>query len=274
MHYIYKITNLLNNGVYIGQTMHENHRWSSHKWQASNPAKSTQYIHRAMAKYGVTNFTFEVIAMTLTQDNANEIETILISQCDSCNYEKGYNILPGGNNISGSTHPNYGKTHSKESRAKMSAIMKQKCADGWVQETIFKPGAPITQYWKGKESPNKGRIASEETKQKISAAGKGRISHRKGMTGIYSEETLQKMSDSSKGQRRSPETEFKKGSIPHNKGKKLGPAWNRGHFKTLPDDQMLLINKLILEGKSLRKISKITSINRQLIAKILKRNQE
>lgn len=215
MHSLYRITNQHNQKVYIGQTVNYKDRWSAHKSYAKNPNKTKQHIHKAMAKYGVTNFSFDVIGMTRTQDNANEVEAIIIAQYDSCNRESGYNILPDGMNVSGEKHPNYGKIPSAETRAKMSAIMKQKCADGWMPETAFKTGSEATKYWKGKESHNKGRIASEETRQRISAAGKGRVSHRKGKTGIFSEETLQKMSDSSKGQHRSPATEFKKGLIPH-----------------------------------------------------------
>lgn len=43
----------------------------------------------------------------------------------------------------------------------------------------------------------------------------------KGKHGIYSQETLKKMSESRKGQHSSPETEFKKGLPPWNKGKEF-----------------------------------------------------
>lgn len=50
---IYKITNLINNKVYIGQSIHPKRRWNEHIW-GNNKYKS--YIHSAIKKYGVKIF--------------------------------------------------------------------------------------------------------------------------------------------------------------------------------------------------------------------------
>lgn len=110
MHYLYKITNQLNGKVYIGQTIDIKGRWSAHKSNAKNPEKTGQYIHRAMAKYGVDNFTFENIATCITQEGADETESSLISQYDSRNKEFGYNLKTGAS---------YGG-HSEETKQKQS----------------------------------------------------------------------------------------------------------------------------------------------------------
>lgn len=116
MHYLYKITDILNNKVYIGQTVDFNKRWGAHKSYAKNPERTGQYIHRAMAKYGVENFIYEVIATCLTQEAADEAEEILIKQYDSQNKEYGYNVKPGGNVA----------THSEETKQKLrEAIINQ-----------------------------------------------------------------------------------------------------------------------------------------------------
>jgi GIY-YIG catalytic domain. len=65
MHYLYRITNQLNGKVYIGQSNNKR-RWSQHKYFAKHPEQTGQYIHNAMAKYGVENFIFEVIATCKT----------------------------------------------------------------------------------------------------------------------------------------------------------------------------------------------------------------
>ena len=95
MHYLYRIINLLNNKVYIGQSNNANRRWAYHKNQATKE-KPVQYISRAMKKHGIINFQFEVIATCLTKDDADETETLLIQQYDSRNIKSGYNIKPGG----------------------------------------------------------------------------------------------------------------------------------------------------------------------------------
>ena len=55
---IYKITNLINEKVYIGQSVDINYRFNNHKSESFNP-KSNAYntaIHRAIRKYGVKIF--------------------------------------------------------------------------------------------------------------------------------------------------------------------------------------------------------------------------
>ena len=77
MHYLYRIINQLNNKIYIGQTKHQKNRWMAHKSYAKHPERTKQYIHSAMAKYGADNFVYEIIATCQTQEDANEIESLL-----------------------------------------------------------------------------------------------------------------------------------------------------------------------------------------------------
>lgn len=90
---IYKITNLINNKTYIGQTVEPEKRW----WQHCNNAKNRrdEYpIHNAIRKYGKDNFLFEVIEWT---EDYNEREIELIKQYNSIS-PNGYNVAEGGAN--------------------------------------------------------------------------------------------------------------------------------------------------------------------------------
>ena len=62
MGYIYKITNKLNDKVYIGQTVKNcQKRWTQHK-SAARTAKNNKIIfYNAINKYGEDNFTIDVI---------------------------------------------------------------------------------------------------------------------------------------------------------------------------------------------------------------------
>lgn len=127
MRYLYSITDTLNNKVYIGQTIDPTRRWSYHKTQ-SKRLKPLQYIHRAMAKYGIDNFQFEVIATCKTQADTDETEKQLIKQYDSRNKEKGYNRAPGGNIAWESGLPShmysmYGKHHSEKSKEQIRVAL-------------------------------------------------------------------------------------------------------------------------------------------------------
>lgn len=93
---LYIITNLINKKVYIGQTTNISKRWSDHR-VAATLNKPTQAVHYALIKYGLDNFEFKIIASCKAQDDANFIETELVSQYDSfIKNGKGYNVTLGG----------------------------------------------------------------------------------------------------------------------------------------------------------------------------------
>lgn len=93
---LYKITNSINSKVYIGQATNVSKRWSDHRRAAENN-RPVQPIHYAMIKYGLNNFVFDNIASCRSQDDANWLETELVSQYDSfISNDKGYNATLGG----------------------------------------------------------------------------------------------------------------------------------------------------------------------------------
>lgn len=112
MHYLYRLTNNINGKVYIGQSIKPEYRWYQHKSHSAEGSDHKQYIHHAIAKYGVENFTFEIIATCRSQEDANEVESVLIQQYNSRDKQFGYNIKPGGNNA-----PHAEETKQKQSEA-------------------------------------------------------------------------------------------------------------------------------------------------------------
>lgn len=85
---IYKITNKLNNKTYIGQSVCIERRWEEHIRDNSN-----SLIHLAILKYGVKNFTFEVLE-ECHQSELDEKEIYWIKVFNS--FEDGYNLTLGG----------------------------------------------------------------------------------------------------------------------------------------------------------------------------------
>ena len=62
---IYKITNLLNNKSYIWQSIHIERRWEEHK---RTYLERESVLYKAMKKYGVSNFKFEIICECLAEE--------------------------------------------------------------------------------------------------------------------------------------------------------------------------------------------------------------
>ena len=76
---IYKITNIQNNNCYIGQSRNIYKRWNAHKNTAfREDLKEYEYpLYRAIRKYGLENFIFEIIEECLIEElNDKEIEWI------------------------------------------------------------------------------------------------------------------------------------------------------------------------------------------------------
>lgn len=94
MYQVYKITNKINNKIYIGSSSNYLSRWQSHKDASMRPAHQCYNypLQRAFRKYGIENFTFELIKDDfLTRYEAEEYEQQMIIQYKSLVSENGYN---------------------------------------------------------------------------------------------------------------------------------------------------------------------------------------
>lgn len=92
---IYKITNKINNKVYIGQSINIEKRWGEHKRNAFNSKTHTYYypLYSSIRKYGLDNFTFEIIEECLIK-NLTEREQYWIEYYHSLDGNYGYNLIP------------------------------------------------------------------------------------------------------------------------------------------------------------------------------------
>ena len=92
MAYIYKITNNINEKVYIGKTEFSiERRFKQHCSDAQKDIEEQRPLYRAMKKYGIENFCISIIEET---DNPEEREQFWINFYDS--YHNGYNATLGG----------------------------------------------------------------------------------------------------------------------------------------------------------------------------------
>ena len=89
--YLYQITNLINNKKYIGQTNNIQKRWSNHKC-CNSP---NMVIAKAIKKYGVDNFKFEVLYKDIPIDKIDDLERKIIQEKNTL-VPNGYNVSKGG----------------------------------------------------------------------------------------------------------------------------------------------------------------------------------
>ena len=96
---IYKITNLVNNKIYIGQTVNSiDKRLGKHLSQI-NCKNVCSALYSAFAKYGKDNFFIEsIITGEYSKDELNELEIFYIKKLNSL-APNGYNLQSGGNSF-------------------------------------------------------------------------------------------------------------------------------------------------------------------------------
>jgi len=94
MYKLYKITNKINNKLYIGITKLElSHRFDIHCSKAKNPKYPIQH---AIVKYGRGNFEIELILENESKQYVSDLEEPTINEYKSHIDENGYNVAKGG----------------------------------------------------------------------------------------------------------------------------------------------------------------------------------
>lgn len=141
---IYSILNTSNGKIYIGQSRDIEKRWSNHKSALRNNHHKSSHLQSAWNKYGEDAFEFNILE-NCSKEDLNDNEDWWVDYFDATNRDKGYNLESGGKynyhirdetrkkmsdakkgenhqyfGVYGKNHPRYGKTHSNETKLKMS----------------------------------------------------------------------------------------------------------------------------------------------------------
>lgn len=201
---IYKITNLVNDKVYIGSALNLKRRFHEHISSLTSGTHFNRHLRRAWLKYGSENFKFEILE-ECDSTFLLEREQYYIDTYNSV--ELGYNILP-------TAYSSLGRRLSEVIKKKISETRKRLIKEGKVTNYFKKGRVPSTSTLQKMSDAKKGKKRpprSEEIKKKVSEAKKGKpwSSNHKKTRPLPSEEAKKKMSESHKGKHTSLEATLK-----------------------------------------------------------------
>lgn len=144
---IYKITNTVNNKIYVGKTKNVTQRWKNH---TSNVGKLRRPLYDAMLHYGIDKFVMEIIDIG-TPDNIDELEKFWIKELNSIN--EGYNLTEGGGG--GDTFSNRTIASKNKTRRKLSQAAKLNMKN---PEYVKKLSDATKKLWANTDYVNRVRI--------------------------------------------------------------------------------------------------------------------
>lgn len=200
---IYKITNNINGKCYIGKSVNIEKRFYEHKYTN----RTNIYLNSAMKKYGIDNFSFDVIELC-EKKILSEREIYWINYYNSI-YPYGYNLTYGGEG---------GNTYECKSEEEMMLI-KNKIGESLKGENNGFYGKHHTEETKEKlRQANIGKYISDEQKRKISES----------LIGHYmSDYTKKKISYATKKQWENKNFKQLMSDIPKGNKYAQGNTWNK-----------------------------------------------
>lgn len=169
---IYKITNIINGKIYIGQTQETFlRRYWHHQWCLRNNEHHNRKLQNAFNKYGDENFVFSIITVC-DKEELNDLEIKYIKENDSVN--KGYNISEGGQET------NITQYIPEETRKRIGELNRQRMLGSKLSEKTkqrmreaSKHLSPSAENRKAISEYMKNRVVSDETKSKLRRANLG-----------------------------------------------------------------------------------------------------
>lgn len=161
---IYMHINKINNKKYIGQTKLK----PKDRWGKNGNGYKNQYFYNAIQKYGWNNFEHLILEDNLTEKEVNIKEKYWIKFYNTI-VPNGYNISPGGTNLSTETRKKMSiKTKENWAKASEQRHEQQKELMIKLNKTLDRTGKNNSMYGKhrfGKDAANKKKVRCIETGQ-------------------------------------------------------------------------------------------------------------
>jgi len=161
---VYRIRNVKNGKVYVGQTKFSPSRRFTKHVNAAREG-SSDALHKAIRKHGADAFLMETISIESSLEVANSREIEEIAKHRSCDRNRGYNMTPGGYFSSAMK----GKKHSAETIERFSRMRTgiKRPEHSTIMKLRYQEGRIGIGKLHGTEHPCFGKPIREETRNKL-----------------------------------------------------------------------------------------------------------
>ena len=154
---VYLRRNTINGMQYVGQT--SNFKRREKEWKCLKASYTNKYIDEDRVKYGLDNWSVEILGEADNREEAWELEQRFIRDFNTI-WPNGYNLSKGGCGANG-CKSFYGKHHSEKTIQKISKAKKGKHFSDEHKQKL--------------SESHKGKRHSDESKQKMSEAKKKQV---------------------------------------------------------------------------------------------------
>jgi group I intron endonuclease len=174
MYYVYRIVNKLNSKTYVGKARDPLKRFRGHikiaKGGKETYPRKFHAIHAAIVKYGIENFSFEIIHEVDTEQEAFDFETAEIAKLRAADLPT-YNLSDGGEGNSGWHHTDSARKKMSIARKGRTFTNEHKLALSLAQSGELHPqyGKHQSTQWK----ENKAKLKADQVREirKLIVAG-------------------------------------------------------------------------------------------------------
>lgn len=182
---IYCIRNALNGKVYVGKSINIERRFLAHSYLLNKDhcaSDVNRHLFNAVKKYGIENFSFEIIEKVEGEESLTERELFWMVELKSTDRDFGYNLRMDSSSkcyvhdetreifrsiFSGEGNPNFGNKWSDDQRLKMSEIAKSRHKSGvYGDEWKSKISKASSEMWKDEDKKSEMARKVAKSKQK------------------------------------------------------------------------------------------------------------
>ena len=226
---IYTIVNIVNGKIYIGSTINFEGRWEEHRRELRKGTHCNLHLQSSWNKYDEGAFEFGVLEYVDNLDNLYSAEQFWMDKYREAGMEL-YNIALAAD------CPMRGRKHTEETKQGLREIYYSISPEVQAERSRKISEANMGNqhslgYRHTEEAKcaigeaHKGKLVSEETRRKQSAAQRGKNNTMYGKH--HSEEAKHKISNGNKGKKRSKKTRCLLSEIAKNR--KVNPMLGRKH---------------------------------------------